>query len=297
MTHSQIQLKIGPYSILPIHTGLFGLDGGAMFGTVPKVLWEKSNPADSQNRIQMAARALLLRSKDRNILIDTGNGGDFVEKYGEKFGTKFKEMFNLDNSGEPLIESLKELQLTPDDITDVLLTHLHFDHAGGATKYENGKIVPTFKHAKYYVQKGNFDLAQNPNLREKASYYNINFMPIFENQQLQLLNSEVQNLFDGISILVSHGHTSFQQIIKISDPHNTLLYCGDVIPTSSHVRLPWLMGYDLNPLLLMEEKSQILSNAADNNWFLFFEHDPYCHAAQIEKNGKDFKLKQTFILS
>lgn len=137
-------LKIGPYEILPVPTGLFGLDGGAMFGTVPKVLWQKSNPPDEQNKILMEARALLLKSPERHILIDTGNGSDFVLKYGDKLGSKFKEMYNVDDSGPSLIKSLKQHGLNPADITDVILTHLHFDHAGGATTENNGQLVPTF---------------------------------------------------------------------------------------------------------------------------------------------------------
>ena len=144
-TNLDINLKIGEYTVHPIPTGLFGLDGGAMFGTVPKVLWEKSNPPDLQNRIQMEARALLLKSPQRNILIDTGNGSDFIAKYGDKLGSKFSEMYGLDASGPNLEKSLAKHGLTFNDITDVILTHLHFDHAGGATKAVNNDLVPTFK--------------------------------------------------------------------------------------------------------------------------------------------------------
>ncbi|MGZ3692350.1 MAG: MBL fold metallo-hydrolase, partial [Pseudobdellovibrio sp.] len=163
-----LSLKIGPYTLHAVPTGLFALDGGAMFGTVPKVLWQKSNPPDELNRIPMEARALLLQSSDRNILVDVGNGSDFVAKYGEKLGNKFAEMYGVDASGTSLLSSLKKYNLKPEDITDVILTHLHFDHAGGATCERNGKIVPTFPNAKYYVQKSNYETAITPNIREKA---------------------------------------------------------------------------------------------------------------------------------
>ena len=149
---NSLNLKIGPYTLHPIPTGIFGLDGGAMFGTVPKTLWQKTNPADEQNRIPMEARALLLKSPDRNILIDTGNGSDFIAKYGEKAGSKFAEIYSVSQNGPNLISSLKKYNLNPEDITDVILTHLHFDHAGGSTKAVENQIVFIFLKAQYYVQ-------------------------------------------------------------------------------------------------------------------------------------------------
>lgn len=289
-------LKIGPYEICPIPTGIFGLDGGAMFGTVPKVLWEKSNPPDEQNRIQMEARGLLLKSPGCNVLIDTGNGGDFVTKYGEKLGPKFAEMYNIDDSGPSLIKSLKAHGLNPEDIHHVILTHLHFDHAGGATTERDHKLVPTFPKAKYYVQQANLETASTPNLRERASYYPANFQPLIDAGVLTTLLGPVEDLLPGISTLISNGHTQGQQMVKVSDGQNSLLYCGDVVPTSTHVRTPWLMGYDLHPLVLMEEKQKYLGQAADQGWYLFFEHDPYCDSAQIERKGADFAVKERYWL-
>lgn len=290
-------LKIGPYQVCPIPTGIFGLDGGAMFGTVPKVLWEKTNPADDKNRIQMEARALLLKSPGCNILIDTGNGGDFILKYGEKLGSKFKEMYNIDEQGPSLLNSLKAQSLVPKDIHHVVLTHFHFDHAGGATTERDGKLVPTFPNAKYWAQKGNLETASHPNLRERASYYPANFQPLLDAGVLNLLNGNQENFLPGLSALISDGHTQQQQMIKVSDGINTLLYCGDVVPTSTHVKIPWLMGYDLQPVVLMEEKQKYLSQAAEQHWYLFFEHDPYCDAALVEKNGHDFAVQKRFWLS
>ncbi len=290
------KLKIGPYELHAIPTGEFGLDGGAMFGTVPKILWEKSNPPDSQNRIPMEARALLLKSPARNVLIDVGNGRDFVAKYGDKLGAKFAEMYNIDETGPSLLKSLAAQGVRPEDVTDVILTHLHFDHAGGATCFRDGEVRAQFPKARYYVQKGNYQTATQPNLRERASYLPPNFAPLVAAGQLNFLEGEGE-IAPGVESLLSHGHTAFHQMIKISDGQTTVLYCGDVVPTSSHVRLAWLMGYDLQPLVLMEEKKKVLGRAADENWFLFFEHDPYCDMARVERNKSDFVVRDRWMLS
>lgn len=291
------KLKIGDYEVCPVPTGIFGLDGGAMFGTVPKVLWEKSNPPDEKNRIPMEARALLLKSKNRNVLIDTGNGEDFVAKYGEKLGNKFSEMYALDKNDPSLQKSIAAHGLKMSDITDVILTHLHFDHAGGATTEKDGKLVPTFPNAKYYVQKKNLEVASHPNIREKASYFAANFQPLIDAGVLTVLNGDTENVLPGIGVFISNGHTQAHQAVKVSDGKTTLLYCGDVVPTSSHVRLAWVMGYDLDPLTLIGEKQKFLSQAADEKWYLYFEHDPYCDSATVARNGSDFSVEQRFHLS
>lgn len=294
--NEKAHLKIGDYEVCPIPTGIFGLDGGAMFGTVPKILWEKTNPTDDKNRIEMEARALLLKSPKMNILIDTGNGGDFIAKYGEKLGSKFKEMYNIDENGPSLINSLKAHGLKPEDIHHVVLTHFHFDHAGGGTTEKDGKLVPTFPNAKYWAQKGNLETASHPNLRERASYYPANYQPLIDAGVLNLIDGNIENFLPGLSAFVSDGHTQHQQMVKVTDGKTTLLYCGDVVPTSTHVKIPWLMGYDLQPLVLMEEKQKYLGQAADQSWYLFFEHDPYCDAALIARNGQDFAVQKRFWL-
>ncbi|MBX2993886.1 MAG: MBL fold metallo-hydrolase [Bdellovibrionaceae bacterium] len=296
MDIQKASLKIGDYQICPVPTGQFGLDGGAMFGTVPKVLWEQSNPPDEKNRIPMEARALLLKGSKHKILIDTGNGSDFVAKYGDKVGGKFSEIYAVDQNGPSLLKSLAGHGVKPEDVTHVILTHLHFDHAGGATTEKNGEIVATFPKAKYYVQRANFETATKPNIREKASYLAPNFEPLMKAGVLELLDGDKADLLPGVSVQVSNGHTRGQQVVKVSDGTNTLLYCGDVIPTSSHVRLPWVMGYDLEPLRLIEEKATFLEPASSENWYLYFEHDPYCDAATVEKKGPDFKVKDRFHL-
>ncbi len=296
---SEISLKIGPYELHPVPTGEFGLDGGAMFGTVPKVLWEQTNPPNENNQILMEARALLLKSHDKstkkNILIDTGNGAHFVEKYGAKLGNNFGFMYGVKSEPEKnepnrasLENSLKRYSLTPDDITDVILTHLHFDHAGGATKAQNGKIVPTFKNATYYVQKENLKTAQQPNVREKQSYLPANFQPLLDHNVLKLLDGPQENLLPNISVILSYGHTHAHQMVKISDDKNTLVYCGDVVPTRTHLKPAWIMGYDLNPLQIIDEKNKLLKEATEKNWYLYFEHDPYCDLATA--NGTPYRL-------
>ncbi len=309
-TPNKITLQIGNYEICAIPTGLFALDGGSMFGTVPKMLWQKTNPADEQNRIQLEARALLLKSKDRIILIDTGNGADFVAKYGEKVGAKFAEIYKVDESGISLTSSLKKHGLTTDDITDVILTHLHFDHAGGATKEINGKIVPTFAKATYHLQQSNLENATHPNVREKASYLSANITPLTESGKLKLIAGAQSNYFPNISLFVSNGHSVGHQAVIIEDQHTQLIYCGDIIPTSSHIRSAWIMGYDINPLLLIQEKAALLSltnsstNSANKNSYLYFEHDPYCDLASVEKllssssNSKnnEYQIKEKYLL-
>lgn len=295
MDIKNLNLKIGSYEIHPVPTGEFGLDGGAMFGTVPKVLWEKSNPADDKNRIKMEARALLLKSKDRNILIDCGNGADFIEKYGEKMGSKFAEMYKIDQNGNSLLKSLAKQNIKPEDIHVVILTHLHFDHCGGGVTAKNGKLVPTFPNAKYYVQRKNFETASRPNVREKASYFAANFQPLIEHGVLNFLDGETE-LFPGIKTWISNGHTQGHQMVSIEDNDKAVLYCGDVVPTSSHVRLPWVMGYDLNPLVLIEEKMKYLTQASQKKTYLFFEHDPYCDVATFAKKDTDFAVEERFLL-
>jgi glyoxylase-like metal-dependent hydrolase (beta-lactamase superfamily II) len=292
----KLHLHIAGFEICAIPTGIFGLDGGAMFGTVPKVLWQKSNPADDLNRIPMEARALLLKSKDKNILIDAGNGSDFVDKYGEKAGAKFAEIYSVNESGTSLTNSLKAHGLTTDDITDVILTHLHFDHAGGSTKSLNGQLVPTFAKATYHVQNSNYQNALQPNIREKASYLAANFQPLIDAKVLKLVDGEQKNYFPDISLLVSNGHTQGHQMVIIEDANTKLIYCGDVIPTSSHVRSAWIMGYDINPLLLIEEKKQLLQSTENKTSYLYFEHDPYCDIASVEKNNNDYQVKERFLL-
>jgi glyoxylase-like metal-dependent hydrolase (beta-lactamase superfamily II) len=293
---TQLNLEIAGYQIKAIRSGVFGLDGGAMFGTVPKILWEKTNPADEHNRIEMQTRLLLLLSPTRKILVDTGMGSDFVQKHGEKLGSKFANLYGV--RGETQLDSeLARFGVKASDITDVILTHLHFDHAGGATKYDGQKLVPTFANAKYYLQKSNFETATQPNVREKASYLAANWQALVEAKKLILLDGDTENLLPGISVQVVNGHTQGQQIVWVKDAKQAVVYCADLIPMSTHVRLPWVMGYDLRPLDLIEEKRQILTQLAGVNGFVYFEHDPYVDAAKVTADRDDFLVSEKFLLN
>lgn len=296
MSLESIPLKIADYEIHAIPTGEFALDGGAMFGTVPKVLWEKAIPADEKNRIPMEARALLLKGKNRNILIDCGNGGDYIQKYGEKLGAQFAEMYKVSSDKVNLKSSLAKYNLKPEDITDVLLSHLHFDHCGGGTEFRDGKVLPTFKNAKYYVQKKNYENATHPNRRERASYLPANFVTLLEAGVLNLIDGDKENILPNISVTVSNGHTQGLQTIRVSDDKNALVYCADLIPTSAHIRLAWVMGYDLDPLKIIDEKQALLTQAAEKKWYLFFEHDPIVEVAQVEPKGSDFAVTNKYLL-
>ncbi|MEO8168010.1 MAG: MBL fold metallo-hydrolase [bacterium] len=270
-------MKIGNYELYSIETGNFALDGGAMFGVVPKTLWEKAIPPDEKNRIPLAARALLLVGDGRKILIDDGNGS--------KFNDKLKSIYKIDDSRNDLIRSLSRRGVVPADITDVILTHLHFDHAGGSTYRENGVVKPTFPNAKYYVQREHWEAANNPTERDKASFFPEDFMPLHEQGLLNFTEGEGE-ILPGITCRICNGHTTVLQAPLISDGKTSLLYVADLMPTIVHVQLPWIMAYDLRPLVTLEEKRRILNEAVDGNWTLFFEHDATvetCHLLRTEK--------------
>ena len=270
-------MKIGAYEIHSIETGRFCLDGGAMFGVVPKPLWEKFNPPDEKNRIELAARALLVRGNGHTILVDVGNGS--------KYDDKLTSIYRFDTTRYDILSSLKKHNLTPADITDVLLTHLHFDHAGGSTVNENGDIKPTFPKAKYYVQREHWRAANNPTERDRASFFKEDFMPLQYFGLIEYTDGEGE-IFPGISVRLMNGHTSALQCPVISDGTTTLFYCADLMPTTTHVQLPWIMAYDLRPLVTLEEKRKILDQAVDESWILFFEHDPATQAVRVMRTDK-----------
>lgn len=278
-------MKIGKYSVHIIESGYFGLDGGAMFGIVPKPLWEKTNPPDNMNRIKLATRNLLLISDSKKILVDTGMG--------DKWSDKNKEIYAIDQESSTLFSSLLKLNLTPEDITDIILTHLHFDHTGGSTVLNNGRLEPAFPNATYYVQKQNYQWAVNPSERDKGSYINVNFVPLKESGLLMQIEGEKQ-FDDEIDFIIVNGHTFGQQLLKLTDSANTFLYCCDLFPTTAHIPLPYVMGYDLQPLVTVEEKKRLLKTALDEEWKLFFEHDPETVYATLTSNEKGIRIKQKF---
>jgi glyoxylase-like metal-dependent hydrolase (beta-lactamase superfamily II) len=277
-------MQIGKYKLSVINSGYFRLDGGAMFGIIPKNLWKKTNPPDDQNRIKLATRNLLLENGKRKILVDTGMGN--------KWNEKAKKIYDIDQQYNSIEISLNELHLKAEDITDVILTHLHFDHTGGSTKAENGKIIPTFPNAKYFVQKKNYEWAMNPSDKDRGSYLKENFAPLYEEGVLKLISEE--RFDDEIDFIVVNGHTFGQQLLKISDSKITILYCCDLFPTTSHIPLPYVMGYDLQPLVTVEEKKKILPVAIEENWKLFFGHDPETVLATVINTDKGFKIGEKF---
>jgi glyoxylase-like metal-dependent hydrolase (beta-lactamase superfamily II) len=277
-------MKIGRYELHALETGSFALDGGAMFGVVPRTLWEKTNPPDEKNRIALASRALLLIGNGRKILVDVGNGA--------KYNEKIMSMYKIDSSKNDLLSSLKKHSISPGEITDVILTHLHFDHAGGSTCKENGELKPAFPNARYYVQHEHWQAALNPTERDRASFFPDDYMPLHREGKLEFTEGEAEVL-PGIRVRVIHGHTAALQCPVISDGATTLFYCADLVPTTSHVQLPWIMAYDLRPLVTLEEKRKILTTAIDEQWILFFEHDPVTAASTIKRGEKGIVLDRT----
>ncbi len=280
-------MKIGSYEIFTVESGYTWLDGGAMFGVVPKTLWNRTNPADAFNRIQLALRTMVIRDDKRTILVDTG--------VGQKMNEKLTKIYNVDHSKHDLLSGLLEKGISAEDVTDVIITHMHFDHVGGATYLKDGQLKLTFPNAQYHVQGEQWYWANHPADKDRASFMPENFVPIEEAGKLNQLDGPGE-LFPGIEMLVMYGHTQGMQLPKISDGSKTLLYCADLMPTASHILLPYIMGYDNHPLVTLEEKKRILPKAVDENWILVFEHDPYRAAGRVEKTEKGFRLKEDVVL-
>jgi glyoxylase-like metal-dependent hydrolase (beta-lactamase superfamily II) len=267
-------VKLGKFDIQPVTDGRFRLDGGAMFGVVPKVLWEKCCQPDDQNRIQLGLNCLLIRIGRKNVLIDTGMG--------DKEDAQFQKMFAVERI-PTLRDSLKVQGLGPEDIHMVVNTHLHFDHAGGNTVREEGSVVPTFPRAKYVVQRGEYEDAARANERTRASYRRENFTPVAHVDQWEFVDGETEVL-PGVTVVVTEGHTRCHQSIKIESEGQVAFYLGDLIPTVSHLPLPYIMGYDLYPLQTLETKRWVLDRALNENWLLVFEHDPRVLMGRVRKD-------------
>ena len=270
--------------IYPIETGNFKLDGGAMFGVVPKSLWQRTNPADENNMCDWSLRCLLIEDGDRLILIDNG--------IGDKQSEKFFSYYYL--HGDATLEgSLRKHGFHPDDITDVFLTHLHFDHCGGGIEWnrDRTKFEATFKNATYWSNGQHWEWATVPNQREKASFLKENIMPMLELGQLKYTDKDDFNLFD---ILYVNGHTDAQMIPHIQYQDKTLVFMADLLPSVGHIPLPYVMGYDTRPLLTMEEKGIFLNEAADKEYILFLEHDSVNECCTLQHTEKGVRLKETF---
>jgi len=275
----------------PIEAGNFKLDGGAMFGVVPKTIWNKTNPADENNLIDIAARCLLIEDGNRLTLIDTGMGN--------KQSDKFFGYYSLwgDHS---LDKSLKNAGFHRDDITDVFMTHLHFDHCGGSVNWNKDKTgyEVAFKNAKFWTNDNHWEWATKPNAREKASFLHENLIPMQESGQLQFINRPDSDFgFSselGFDIFYADGHTEKQMLPHINYNGKTIVFCADMLPTAGHIPIPYVTGYDTRPLLSMDEKQIFLNNAADNNYYLWLEHDAHNQIITVQHTEKGIRLKEVF---
>lgn len=275
-----------------VNTGFFKLDGGAMFGVVPKVLWQKTNPSDANNMCTWAMRSLLIEENNRLILIDTG--------IGSKQDEKFFSHYSL-HGEDSLKGNLKKIGFEPNDITDVFLTHLHFDHVGGAVERKDGVLKPTFNNANYWTNERHWAWATTPNMREKASFLIENILPLKESGQLRFINApqgERRITTElGFDAFVVNGHTDAQMCPIISYRGETLIFMADLLPSVGHIPLPYVMGYDTRPLITLEEKSEILNEVAKNGYRLFLEHDPQYQTCTLDLTDRGPRLAQTRILN
>jgi len=275
----------------PIECGNFKLDGGAMFGVVPKMLWQKTNPADKNNLVEVSSRSLLVETGNRLVLIDAGMGN----KQSKKFFSYYNRWGDFS-----LEKSLKEKGFHRDEITDVFLTHLHFDHCGGAIiKNQKGNLIPTFKNATYWSHKKHWEWANNPNSREKASFLSENIHPIKESGQLALLEGDkfiMENSPLGFDVIVVNGHTEKQMLPLISYKNRTIVFTADLIPTVGHLPLAYVMGYDTRPLISLEEKNRFLKLAYEKKFLLFMEHDPFHELINLRQTEKGVRMNQNHTL-
>ncbi|MBS1560280.1 MAG: MBL fold metallo-hydrolase [Bacteroidetes bacterium] len=275
-------MNIGPYTLDILESGHFGLDGGAMFGVVPKTLWERAYaPADALNRIPMMARCLLLRSAERTILVDTGNTPLMPEK--------LQKIYGMDFSRVTLQASMARLGVTPEDVTDVVLTHLHFDHTGGSVQRVDETYMPAFTNARYYVQAEHWNWALHPTEKDRASFMTEFFLPLQEHGVLQLLDGPGEVL-PHVHVELHNGHTKAMQSVRISDGSQTVFFPADVMPTGGHIAVPYVMGYDNFPLTSIQEKKLLLPRIVDEEWLVVFEHDALRQAARIVMGQKGPQL-------
>ena len=284
-------MKIGIWDVRHVQAGFFKLDGGAMFGTVPKVIWSRLMPADDLNRVRFASNSLLLRGivdgQPRTVVVETGNG--------DKEDAVFRERFALEGESV-LLKSLAALGVAPEEVTDVILTHLHFDHAGGATRREGERIVPTFPNARHYVQRQELEDARKPPLRSKASYLPYNWEPLIEAGLLQTVEGETE-VIPGIRVRPMPGHNQGNQGVVVEGPDRKLIYSGDLIPTRHHLQPTWVMGYDLDVNTCVEHRIRLLDEICDTQDLLAFDHDPDLPAGRVRKDGKGKYILEPATLS
>lgn len=272
-----------------INTGFFKLDGGAMFGVVPKMLWQKTNPADEKNLCTWAMRCLLIEDGNKLILVDTG--------IGDKQDDKFLSHYYL-HGEDTLIKSIHKAGFSENDITDVILTHLHFDHCGGATVFnkDRSKIEPTFKNAVYWSNEDHWKWASIPNAREKASFLKENIFPLRESGKLEFVGIREETPFKSIDFLFVDGHTDKQMIPVINYKGKKIVFAADLLPSVGHIPIPYIMAYDTRPLISMQEKEIFFTDAINKDYIIFLEHDPVNECCTIQQTDKGFRLKDTFNL-
>jgi glyoxylase-like metal-dependent hydrolase (beta-lactamase superfamily II) len=270
-----------------INTGFFKLDGGAMFGVVPKTIWQKTNPADDTNMCTWAMRCLLIEDGNRLILIDNG--------IGEKQDAKFFSHYYL-HGNDSLIKSLNHAGFSENDVTDMFLTHLHFDHCGGGVKKVQDDFEMTFPKAEYWSNQEHWKWATQPNAREKASFLKENILPMQESGHLKFIENQV-SAFSQFDIFFASGHTDKMMIPKIKYKNHTICFMADLLPSVGHIPLPYVMGYDTRPLLTLEEKERFLNEAADNNYVLFLEHDSLNECCTVKRTEKGVRVDRAFSLS
>lgn len=279
-------MKIGEWNVTPCLAGRFKLDGGAMFGVVPKTIWSKLIPADEENRIPMALRTLIIQGRGKTVIVDSGGGGGW--------DAKLANIYQFTSEGG-LPAALDELNLSPSDFTDVIVTHLHFDHGGGLVTPSGEGWELTFPNAVHHVHRLQWEHALAPNPRDRASYFRERIEILEERGVLELHDSDWR-LAPGFDIITVNGHTPGQQLVKVSEGGSTLCYCADLIPTSAHIPVPYVMSYDLDPIRAMEEKQELLATAVDEDWILFFEHDPDRAACRVRKEGRKYTAGDTVTL-
>jgi glyoxylase-like metal-dependent hydrolase (beta-lactamase superfamily II) len=278
--------RIGRWRAFALQAGGQKLDGGAMFGVVPKPLWERRIAADERNRIQLGMRCLLVEHDDGLVLIDNGAGN--------KENAKFHDIYGVENAGQNgrtlLEDALASLGRSPDDVSVMINTHLHFDHAGGNTWTDGGQVRPTFPNARYVVQAGEFDWAEHTNERTAASYFPHNFEPVRAAGLYDMVRGE-HEVVPGIRVIPTPGHTPHHQSVLLESDGERVFFPADLIPTAAHVPLPWIMGYDVEPLRTLETKRAILKRAVDEEWLVFFEHDATVATGRVRLDGKGYAVE------
>ena len=279
---------LGKYQVQAIVTRHFGLDGGAMFGVIPKNIWSKRVSSDEENRISLVTRSIVLFNENKVILVDTGNG--------DKWSNKMAKILNIQASNINIVNALAKYSLSPSEVTDVICTHLHFDHSGGNTRLEGDQLVPMFPNATYHIHQDNWTWANSATEKDQGSYRKENWEVIAQNDMFNIIEGDDPYCCDDIKLILTYGHTPGQIHPLISFENETIFFGGDLIPTKHHFHLPCIMAYDNEPIKSLEEKKRILSEASEKNWIIVLSHDPNSEAVRINSDGKKFNIKEKIII-